>query len=66
MYFITKEKRIFEDEEYTVYGIRYDDEIHISDISANRNEVKKLVKMFNDGGLASYQMHDVLLDMIDR
>lgn len=65
MYYLTDEKIMIENEKRTVYGIRYDNEIYLSDVSANKEEVEHFVTLFNAQELAPYQLIDVVADMTD-
>ena len=64
MYCITEEKRKIENEEKVVYGIQYNDEKPIQDISVNKADVEQLVQMCNDGKLAPYQLREVVDDFL--
>ncbi len=65
MYSITEDKTTIENEEKTVYGIYYDNEYYIKDVSPNKAEVERLVRLFNQNNLAPYQMYDAICDVID-
>lgn len=63
MYSITEEKIVIEGKEHTVYGIMCE-EAHISDVSTDKGEVERLVKLCNDGGLEPSHLFDVVADFI--
>ncbi|MCI8404091.1 MAG: hypothetical protein HFE49_04235 [Clostridia bacterium] len=65
MYVITEEKKIIDNKERAVYGIRYDDEYFISDISADRESVTKLVSDFNAYKLDPVHLGDMAEDFIN-
>ena len=64
MYEVTEGQYIIEGKEYLVYGIRYDDEHNIADISTDRAKVEEMVGLFNSAELAPCHMYDVIYDMI--
>lgn len=65
MYQLTEEKKVVENKEYTVYGIRYDDEYSVDDVAADKAEVERMVELFNSSGLAPYQLYDAVCDITD-
>lgn len=65
MYSITVGRKIVENEQKTVYGIMYNGECLIKDVSNDRNEVEQMIALFNAKDLAPYQLSDVLHDIIE-
>ena len=66
MYQITEEKRAFENQEKTVYGIYYDDEYNVSNVSANKSTVEGLVEKYNKYKLDPIHLHDVIEDFLEE
>ena len=64
MYKITVEEKIVENKQRTVYGIMYNDECFVTDVSNDKAEVERMVELFNDNDLAPCHLLDVLEDMI--
>ena len=64
MYFLTKDKVYVEGKEYTVYGMRYDDELVVGDLSTDLDKVKELVRKCNEYQLEPIHMFDVIDDFI--
>lgn len=66
MYKIAEDKIIMEDNEYITYGISYDDEFYVKDISLNKEEIVQLIQLCNDGNLHPIHLYDVVEDFIGR
>lgn len=64
MYQLTEEKRAFENEEKRVYGIYYNDEYYVSDVSVNRSVVEELVEKYNKYNLDPIHLHDAIEDFL--
>ncbi len=64
MYEVTEGRCIVEGKEYVVYGICYNDEYNIADISTDRAKVEEMVRLFNSAELSPCHMRDVIYDMI--
>ena len=65
MYTITEEKKIVENTQYTVYGIRYNNEYHIHDVSGDREAVERLANSFNRYRLDPLHLYDAVMDFIE-
>ena len=66
MYTVTKDKAVIEDIEVVVYGIRYDDECSVSDISTDKSAVEKLADDFNRYGLDPIHLYDAIEDFLGQ
>lgn len=66
MYKMTEDKIMEDCKEYITYGIWYDDEFHVKDVSLNKKEVEELVQLCNDGNLHPIHLYDVVEDVIVR
>ena len=55
-----------ENEEKTVYGIYYDDEYNVSNVSANKSTVEGLVEKYNKYKLDPIHLHDVIEDFLEE
>lgn len=64
MYTLTEEQKILEEQEYTAYGIRYDDEYSINDVSEDKEAVKRLVADCNKYKLDPVHLRDVVEDFL--
>jgi hypothetical protein len=64
MYRLTKEKKVIENEEQTVYGIQCG-EYGVSDVSASREETERLIELFNQNNLSPCQLYETVCDIID-
>lgn len=64
MYKITEEKIFVDGAEATVYGILHDDGTCVHDVSADKSEAEHMADLFNEQGLSSCQLRDVITDMI--
>ena len=64
MYEVTEGRCIVEGKECVVYGICYNDEYNIADISTDRAKVEEMVRLFNSAELSPCHMRDVIYDMI--
>jgi hypothetical protein len=65
MYRIIEGKVTIENESHIVYGIYFNDEYQISDVSPDKEAVLLLIENFNRYGLAPYQLYDAVSDAID-
>ncbi|MBQ8300402.1 MAG: hypothetical protein IJX57_00310 [Clostridia bacterium] len=65
MFKLTEGMTTVENEERIVYGIRYNDEYYIEDISADREKTEQMVEMFNRLELSPCHLHDVVEDMLE-
>lgn len=65
MYNVIKTNIISEGEEKAVYGLKHEDGTIVENVSANETVAERLAEFFSEQGLASYQLEDVLSDMID-
>lgn len=66
MYKITEDIIIFENKEYITYGVKYDNEFYIDDVSLNKKEVEKLVRLCNDGELHPIHLYDIIEDFLEK
>lgn len=64
MYTLTEENKILEEQEYTAYGIRYDDEYIINDVSEDKEAVRRLVADCNKYELDPVHLRDVVEDFL--
>ncbi len=64
MYTLTEEKKILEEQEYVAYGIRYNSEYCIDDVSADKEAVKRLVANCNKYELDPVHLRDVVEDFL--
>lgn len=64
MYFLTKKTITVENGEYTVYGMMYNDELRVDDISTDVQKVRTLVDSCNSHSLDPIHMFDVVEDFI--
>lgn len=66
MYCLTRKNIILEGKEYTVYGIRYSDEIFAEDVSADIAKVTQLVADFNRYSLEPIHFYDAIEDFLSE
>lgn len=64
MYFLTESRICVEGRKYTVYGIKYNDELFAEDISADKDDVQRLVRQCNEYQLEPIHMFDVIDDFL--
>lgn len=64
MYFLTQKRKVLEGSEYTVYGMRYNDELYAEDISPDKEKVRRLVSDCNKHSLSPIHMYEVIEDFI--
>ena len=65
MFKLTEGMTTVENEERIVYGIRYNDEYYIEDISEDREKTEQMVEMFNRLELSPCHLRDVVEDMLE-
>ena len=64
MYTLTKKTVTVEGKEYTVYGIRYNDDFFADDVSSDKSKVEKLVMDCNRYSLDPIHLYDVIEDFL--
>lgn len=64
MYKLTDKKIVVENQQYTVYGIKYNDTICIDDISTDKNKVEKLISDCNNHELDPIHLADIVEDFL--
>lgn len=64
MYKLTNKQVEIEGTTYTVYGISYDDEFYVEDISPDRTKVEGLVADCNKYSLDPVHLYDIIEDFI--
>lgn len=64
MYFLTQKSIVLEGREYTVYGMKYNDELCAEDISSDKEKVRKLVSDCNKYSLSPIHMYEVIENFI--
>ncbi|MCI8404722.1 MAG: hypothetical protein HFE49_07440 [Clostridia bacterium] len=64
MYKVTEEKTTIDNKEHTTYGIWYNDEFHVNDISVNREYVENLLQLCIAEQLSPIHLYDVVTDFI--
>lgn len=62
MYILTDEKKIIEGRECTVYGVRFNDEFFVRDISADRAAAEKFAEKCNKYSLDPVHLRDAAED----
>ncbi len=65
MYKVTEGKTTIDNIEYTTYGIWYDEEFHVNDISVNREDIENLLCLCNAENLDPIHLYDVVTDFIE-
>lgn len=64
MYFLTKTRVCVEGEEYTVYGMKFNEDLRFDDISEGKGSVSTLVEDCNKYQLEPIHMLDVIEDFL--
>ena len=64
MYTITEDKKTIENKDYLVYGIRYDDEYCVRDVSSDKAAIERLISDCNKYDLDPIHLRDVVEDFI--
>lgn len=65
VYKVIERQIAIEGEKKTVYGLRHEDGTVIEDVSGNKKEVDRMAEWFSEMELSSYQLNDVLTDIVD-
>ena len=66
MYKLSRGESEVEGGKYTVYGIYYNEEYYIEDISTDKEAVMELIALLNSNDLAPYQLYDVVEDLLNK
>ncbi|MCI8403795.1 MAG: hypothetical protein HFE49_02710 [Clostridia bacterium] len=66
MYTVTEEKKTIENKNCLVYGIRYDDEYYVKDVSADKAKVKHLTEMYNRYGLSPTHLYEAVENFLNE
>lgn len=64
MYKVKEGKTTIDNKEYTTYGIWYNEEFHIDDISVDRANIENLLRLCNTHELDPIHLYDVVTDFI--
>ncbi|MCI8980477.1 MAG: hypothetical protein HFE51_08110 [Clostridia bacterium] len=65
MYKVIESRVIVDEREEVTYGLRRTDGTAVTDVSPNKNEVERSAVYFNEIGVSSWNLKEIISDVLD-